>query len=158
MLKITSQEEAVRLLRQQDSEFFSIVFFRRTDRRDRSQEAGDLRLFRSCRRRVTKHLRGGRAAYSFKEKRLLSLYVMADPDEVRSSAYRCVPYEGIFALKMGGTVVVTAEGLARLCDRSTASSDQAWLQRSVAAFGHVESLLERSGSPLRLERPAALKA
>lgn len=66
---------------------FSVDFVKRT--------TGETRRM-VCRRGVTKHLKGGEPAYSFKDNDLISVY------DMEKQGYRSIPIEGIVGLSYSG--------------------------------------------------------
>jgi hypothetical protein len=68
-------------------EFFTVAFIKRT--------TGEERVM-NCRTGVKKHLKGGSAAYNFKEKNLLSVY------DVQAEGYRCIPVDAVTRLTING--------------------------------------------------------
>ena len=76
----------------------TVTFKRKTDKKVGGvvvARAGDLRTM-TCRTGVKKHLTGVGAKYSFAEKKLLSVYSIAD------KGYRSIPVDGVVAVKASG--------------------------------------------------------
>lgn len=86
--KAITMAEAADLLTATEGRIFTVTFTKRT--------TGEIRVM-NARTGVTKHLKGGEAAYSFSAKRLLSVYDLAN------KGYRAVPLDGIISLREGGT-------------------------------------------------------
>ncbi len=135
-----TQAELIEKLKAEGSQFFSIVFFRRTDRRDDTQLAGDLRLLTSVRRNVTAHLKGGPTSYNADDKRLLRVFKMKDPTAHGSAGYRSIPFEGILAARLNGVLYLTTEGWARIFSTLGVSARQ-WLQRSQQALAYMTQII-----------------
>ena len=85
-MQITRQQ-AAGLITRNRGKFFTVTFIKRT--------TGETRVM-NCRQGVTKHLKGGPAAYSFAEKRLLPVF------DCQKGEYRSVPLEGITEVKILG--------------------------------------------------------
>ncbi len=76
-----TRDEAERIIRDlENGSFFTVVFVKRTTGEERTM---------NCRQRVTKHLRGGGAKYSFSKKGLVSVY------DVQAEGYRSFPLDGL---------------------------------------------------------------
>ena len=75
-----------------DGKIFQVEFVKRT--------TGELRKMR-CRLGVNKHLKGGKKAYSTKDKQLLTVF------DMEAKGYRSIPVEGIRLLRVGGQSFVT---------------------------------------------------
>jgi hypothetical protein len=75
----------------EDGRFFTVVFTKRT--------TGEVRVM-NCRQRVTKHLRGGDAAYSFSAHSLCSTYDMVE------KGYRCFPLDGLIEIRIDGDSLI----------------------------------------------------
>lgn len=87
METITHQRAAEIIRSLEDGRFFTVVFVKRT--------TGETRTM-NCRQRVRKHLKGGEAAYSFKEHGLVPVY------DVQAEGYRSIPLESLTELRTGG--------------------------------------------------------
>ena len=87
-MQITKQQ-AAGLITRNRGKFFTVTFTKRT--------TGEQRVLNG-KQGVTKHLKGGPAAYSFSEKRLLPVF------DTTKSEYRSIPVEGISELKICGKV------------------------------------------------------
>lgn len=70
-------------------EFFSVTFIKRT--------TGELRHLNG-RKGVTRHLKGGSAAYDFESKGLVSVY------DVEKEGYRAIPIENVLEIRASGAV------------------------------------------------------
>ena len=87
-MQITKQQ-AAGLITRNRGKFFTVTFTKRT--------TGERRVLNG-KQGVTKHLKGGPAAYSFSEKKLLPVF------DCQIQAYRSIPVEGISELKICGKV------------------------------------------------------
>jgi hypothetical protein len=85
-MQITKQQ-AAGLISRNRGKFFTVTFTKRT--------TGETRVLNG-RQGVTKHLKGGEAAYNFSEKRLLPVF------DVVKGEYRSIPIEGITEVKILG--------------------------------------------------------
>ena len=65
----------------ENGKFFTAKFLKRSNGAERTM---------NCRLNVTKHLRGGPAAYNPAEHNLLTVY------DVKAQGYRCIPLESLF--------------------------------------------------------------
>lgn len=147
MLEMIDNEDLIARLKAHGSRFFSVVFFRRTDRPDGSQLQGDLRLLSGVRRGVRKHLAGGKPAYNFDNKKLLSVYKTETPEEHGKPGYRSIPWEGIIAVRLNGIVYIARQGWERYL-MLPAATQQQWIERSMQGIEYVGKLLSDSGSPV----------
>lgn len=95
METITRSRAAEMIRKLEDGHFFSVTFVKRT--------TGELRTM-NCRQRVTKHLKGGEAAYSFSEKGLVSVY------DLQNNGYRSFPIDSLMELRAGGVTYSVTEG------------------------------------------------
>jgi hypothetical protein len=84
-----SQAEAV--IRNSNGKIMNVLFIKRTD--------GQLREM-VCRTGVKKHLKGGKAAYNFSDKNLVSVY---DMQAEVGKGYRSIPLENIRSITINGT-------------------------------------------------------
>ena len=82
-----TQTEAAVLIRNSAGRIFAVEFVKRSDG---SLRRGTFRLG------VTSHLKGGDAAYNFREQNLISVF------DMDKRAYRSIPIEGIVRLSLGG--------------------------------------------------------
>ena len=87
MTTITRDEAVSKIRNFEDGRIFTVVFFKRT--------TGERRVM-NCRQRVTKHLKGGDAAYSFKEKGLVSVF------DMQKGAYRCFAPDALIEIRCEG--------------------------------------------------------
>ncbi len=89
-----------------NGEFTEVSFLKRS--------TGELRRI-TGRFGVTRHLRGGEAAYNFKSKNLLSIWIPESSrrEENKSKGgYRAVPIEGITEIAAHGKRFVVSDGMA----------------------------------------------
>ena len=101
MKKVISGDEAGRTIEDlQDGRFFTVVFVKRT--------TGELRVM-NCRQGVRCHLKGGKAAYRFSEKRLVSVW------DVKAEGYRSFGLEAL--------VSITVEGQEYFVDHSLVAAN-----------------------------------
>lgn len=86
-----------------NSEYFSVQFRKRTTGEDRTL---------NCQRRVRKHLKGGKAAYSFTDKGLISVWCPKEAGKhgPKDVGYRSVPADAIQQIKAGGRVWENRDG------------------------------------------------
>ena len=85
-MQITKQQ-AASLISRNRGKIFTVTFVKRT--------TGETRVLNG-RQGVTKHLKGGPAAYNFSEKKLLPVF------DLQLGAYRSIPVEGIEEVKIMG--------------------------------------------------------
>lgn len=89
-----SRQEAVEMIRGlEDGRIFTVIFQKRTVDKETGKQ--EIRIM-NCRQRVTKHLAGGPAAYSFNEKGLVSVF------DLTKMAYRSFPIDGLIAVRAHG--------------------------------------------------------
>lgn len=74
------RSEAIKAIRESNGHWFSVRFIMRSN--------GEVR-YMNARTGVRKHLKGGKPAYDFKEKKLISVF-----DKIKED-YRVIPEEGI---------------------------------------------------------------
>lgn len=79
-MKTLSAQEFAEKVRADGAKIFSVKFVKRT--------TGEMREM-TCRTGVKKHLKGGDAAYNFRDNGLVSVFDMA------SMGYRAIPLEGL---------------------------------------------------------------
>lgn len=79
--------EVPKLVKALQGRIFGAEFIKRT--------TGEVRHI-VCRQGVVKYLRGGKAAYNFAEKGLLSVY------DLQKNGYRSIPIDGILELSIDG--------------------------------------------------------
>ena len=84
-----NRQQAVGLITRNRGKFFTVIFTKRT--------TGEQRVL-TGRQGVTKHLKGGPAAYSFSEKKLLPVF------DTQKGEYRSIPVEGIQEVRILGKV------------------------------------------------------
>jgi hypothetical protein len=82
-----TREEAIAFIRGTEGRIFSVEFRKRSD--------GTLRQM-VARTGVKSHLKGGKPAYNFSDKGLLSVF------DMQEGGYRCIPTEGILRIKING--------------------------------------------------------
>jgi hypothetical protein len=99
VIKVTRQS-AVKIIFElkDDGTFFGVTAVKRT--------TGELRNF-VCRGGVTKHLRGGSAAYDFNEKGLILVWDSTCEDPKK--AYRTIAIEGIKEVRAGGVTYIVID-------------------------------------------------
>lgn len=90
-----TRRKIANLIRRTVGPIMSVTFIKRGDGSERSM---------LCRRGVVSHLKGGSAAYSFKEKKLISVYEMSG-----KRGYKCIPIEGIEKLVCGRRTYVASK-------------------------------------------------
>lgn len=86
-----TKKQAEATIRNSNGKIMNVLFVKRT--------TGELREM-VCRTGVTKHLKGGPAAYDFKEKNLVSVY---DMQAEVGKGYRSIPLENIRSITIDGT-------------------------------------------------------
>lgn len=84
---VITKQQAAGLISRNRGKFFTVTFVKRT--------TGETRVLNG-RQGVKKHLKGGEAAYSFSEKKLLPVF------DLQKNAYRSIPIEGITEVKILG--------------------------------------------------------
>lgn len=93
MTATITREEAAKMLTESEGRIFTVTFTKRT--------TGEVRVM-NARTGVTKHLKGGEAAYSFSAKMLLSVY------DMQSAGYRCIPLDAIISVALNGVTFTVA--------------------------------------------------
>ena len=87
-----TKKQAEAMMRNSNGKIMNVLFVKRTD--------GQLREM-VCRTGVTKHLKGGPAAYNFDEKHLLPVFDMQV--EAGKNGYRSIPLESVRSITINGT-------------------------------------------------------
>lgn len=90
-IKPITKKQAEAVIRNSNGKIMNVLFVKRTD--------GALREM-VCRTGVKKHLKGGKPAYDFNEKQLISVYDMQV--EAGENGYRAIPLEGIRSINIDG--------------------------------------------------------
>jgi len=87
-METVTREQAARMVEGYNgSRIFTVTFVKRTN--------GEIRVM-NCRKGVTKHLQGGEAKYSFRDKGLVSVF------DMQKQAYRVIALESITAVSFNG--------------------------------------------------------
>jgi len=102
--KTISCHKAVEILRKlEDGRFFTVCFLKRLEDKETGKRM--LRVM-NCRQRVKKYLAGGPAAYSFREKGLISVF------DMQAMGYRSIPIDGLRWIRVDGEEVQVDHNLA----------------------------------------------
>jgi len=89
-IKPITMKQAEAVLRNSNGKIMNVLFVKRT--------TGELREM-VCRTGVTKHLKGGQAAYDFDAKKLISVY---DMQAEVGKGYRSIPLDAIRSINIDG--------------------------------------------------------
>ena len=89
LVQITEHRQVRNILDSINGEFFKVTFIKRTTGKQRTM---------ICRKGVKRHLRGGEAAYNFRENGLVSVW------DTEQEGYRCIPVENVLEIRTGGVI------------------------------------------------------
>lgn len=90
-------QDVLDLIGESSHEFFTVRFRKRSTGQERTL---------NCRRMVRKHLKGGKAAYEFNERGLISVWSPKDVGKngPNDAGYRTFPVESVIEIKAQGQV------------------------------------------------------